>query len=452
MRENESRRSLKTTLPSDGHERSLAREEHGPGVSNLMLPLQKPPYWLDSKYVGRHALKKTRQLVETKAKPDKKDVDTKKGRESLHIAHTVYAMSTDFLRESRVAARKRFFQDLGFALRPWEASRGIPEEFGQPNLTFKYPEHPFNFRDHVSSAVTSEAPDANVLNLQALQEMMSSRLELDVLVDYHVIVGDGMLKNGIQKRGFKPAERKRMYRTINLARVAVNFFVALTQGRGIKEFLGSHSGSLRAVYRTALLFRWFVRDIINGNRHIDMPSTLTGETEICLRQEKGKGVGHYHGNDRSNEDKLFEEEDESIQFCGELEEIGGAPKGRKRQLSEGQIDDEDLSEREHSEDESQQGSTMIRLKVRDFIPGYSKQKDILDAYILRMSPAQFNQLCTDSPRRTEMEYNAGNTLDRHDRLGVHAIAENDDDWEDRSDDGFDFEHLLHHEQERVNEI
>ena len=356
MRENETRISLKTSLPAerrDAHGRSFARVENEPGVSSLMLPVQKKPYWLNSKYVGRHALQKTRQLVENKAKPDKKVVDTKKARESLYIGHNVYSMSTDVLRESRVAARKRFFQDLGFVLRTWEASRGISEEFGQPNIAFKYPDHPLNFRDHVSSAVTSDAPNVSVLNLQALQEMISSRLELGVLVDYYVIVGDGMLKNAIQKRGFKPAERKQMYRTINLARVSVNVFVALTQGRGINEFLGSHSGSLREVFMTALLFRWFVRDIINGSRHYDMPSTLKGETEICLQQKKGKGVGQeqpgftamrtvcsrYHGNDRNNEDKLFEEVDDSIQFCGEVEESGGggAPKRGKRRLSESQV-------------------------------------------------------------------------------------------------------------------
>ena len=142
MRENETRRSLKTSLPAergDAHGKSFARVEIKPGVSSLMLPVRKPPYWLNSKYVVRHALQKTRQLVETKAKPDKKDVDTKNGRESLYIGHNVYSMSTDFLRESRVAARKRFFQDLRFALRPWEASRGIPEEFGQPNIAVQYP-------------------------------------------------------------------------------------------------------------------------------------------------------------------------------------------------------------------------------------------------------------------------------------------------------------------------
>ena len=199
-------------------------------------------------------------------------------------------MSTDVLRESRVAARKRFFQDMRFELRPWEASRGVPEGLCQSNIAFKYPDHPFNFRDHVSSAVTSDAPNASVLNLEALPELISSRLELDVLVDYYVILGDSLLKNGIQKRGFKPAERKQMYRTINLARFAVNVFVALTQGRGTNEFLGGHSGSLRAVYRTALLFRWFVRDTINGSRHYDMPSTLKGETEICLQQKRGKAL------------------------------------------------------------------------------------------------------------------------------------------------------------------
>ena len=180
--------------------------------------------------------------------------------------------------------------------------------------------------------------------------------------------------------------------------------------------------------------------------------------------EKGKGVGQeqpgfnalrtgcsrYHGNNRNNEDKFFEEVDDSIQFCGEMEESRGAPQRGKRRLSESQVGDEDLSDRKHN-DESQQGSTMIRLKVRDFIPGYSKQKDILDAYILRMAPPQFHQLCTESPRRTEMEYNPVNAHNRRDQTEVHSIAENYDDWEDRSDDGFDFEHLLHHAEEGANE-
>lgn len=41
----------------------------------------------------------------------------------------------------------------------------------------------------------------------------------------------------------------------------------------MEEFLASHSGSLRTFCRTALLFRLFVLDFIDGP-HIDMPSTL----------------------------------------------------------------------------------------------------------------------------------------------------------------------------------
>lgn len=188
--------------------------------------------------------------------------------------NTVYAMCTDFLRESRVYAKRRFFEDIGFELRPWETSRGISASFGQPNVSLKHPEHAFNLDDHIVSATTDEGANASTMNLCSLRELASSRLELYVLVDHRVLVGEGLLKNGGQKSGFSPAGYKHMYRTINLFCVAVNFFVSFTQSGSVEEFLGRHAESLRTVYRTAFLFRWFVQDIINGHCHLALPSTM----------------------------------------------------------------------------------------------------------------------------------------------------------------------------------
>lgn len=234
-RKNESQRRLGAVETGGVNRVNNGSDNHAPS-SSVPLPHRRVPYWIDPRYVGRDFMKTARELVETRAKPQKKDVDTAKGREGLYIVHTVYAMSTDFLRESRVAARKRFFEDIGFALRPWEAIIGIPEDFGQPNVSFKYPEHSSNFFDHIVSATTSEAPNADDLNSRSLQELVSSRLELGVVVDYYVLVGDVLLKNGGQKRGFKPAERKLMYRNINLARVAVNFLWHLRRDATWKSF------------------------------------------------------------------------------------------------------------------------------------------------------------------------------------------------------------------------
>lgn len=178
---------------------------------NDAVPRARPPYWLDPQYVGMNVVKVTRNLVETKAKPDSKHVDSFHGRESLYTAHTEYGMATDFFREARVAARKRFFEDLGYWLIAWEIRIGIPEDFTAPVLSFKYPMHLFDFRYHVVSSTTAAVNGAHKVNIQSFQCLLSSRLELEVLVDNYFMVGEGLLKNRGQKRGFSPARwgRKR---------------------------------------------------------------------------------------------------------------------------------------------------------------------------------------------------------------------------------------------------
>lgn len=84
---------------------------------------------------------------------------------------------------------------------------------------------------------------------------------------------------------------------------------------------------------------------------------------------------------------------------------------------------------------------MVRLRLRDFLPGISKQKDVLDSQILRMSPSTFSKLCTNAPHTTSQEVEKRNDKDDSARA-VNIPNESDDEWEDRSDDGFDFGHLL----------
>ena len=68
---------------------------------------------------------KTHEIVETKAKLENSNIDTEKGRMSLYVACNVYSMAIDVLRGSRVHGKKRFYEDRGLALRPWETGRGI---------------------------------------------------------------------------------------------------------------------------------------------------------------------------------------------------------------------------------------------------------------------------------------------------------------------------------------
>lgn len=185
-----------------------------------------------------------------------------------------------------------------------------------------------------------------------------------------------------------------MYRTINLIRVAVSFFVAFTQGRNVEEFLASHTGSLRTVYRTALLFRGFVQDTINGSCHLSMPSTpLNDENEV-------RGPNDF---------------------------------SRDAVRSQGSL----LQDAEYS----QQGSIRIGLQLRDFLPGISKQKDVMDAQILRMSPAKFSTLCTDSLSATNEHVEERDAINSSARAAI-VPNECNEDWEDHSDDGFDFGHLF----------
>ena len=378
------------------------------GSQEHRYPQREMSHWLEAGYVGKDNLKITRKLVETKEKPPKPTVETVKVREAIYIAQSVYAMATDVFRESRVAAKKRFFEDLGFMLIPWESRRGIPESFQPPKFSFQYPDQYFNTGDQITSAATSDIPNAVALNKCLLREMSDSRLELHVLLEYAVLVGEGLLKNGGQRRGFQPARRKRMHRTINLAVVSLNFFLAYTQGKDVTDFLCSHSGSLRTVFRTALLFRLFVNDVINGRSHLALPSTLrTMEDDEGVEEQNISGGS-------------------TLLFPGEAEEDEA-----------GQLQHSNHDEYEESEDN---GSKMARVRILNFLPGLSKQKDVLDAQILRISPAEFDKLCTSFPTGTperEKSKEAGNSVEDMPQV-------QDQLWEDDSndDDEFNFDHLL----------
>lgn len=65
-----------------------------------------------------------------------------------------------------------------------------------------------------------------------------------------------------------------MRRTINLAAVSLNFFLAYTQEKYINDFICSHSGTLRTEFGIALLFSLFFNDLINGRSHAAFPPTL----------------------------------------------------------------------------------------------------------------------------------------------------------------------------------
>ena len=241
-------------------------------------------------------------------------------------------MSTKVLRESGVAAKSRFFEDLGLLPKPWEAIRGIHVAFGQLNVSFKYPDLLFNSADHVVSATTAEVPNAYAMNLRSMQELASSRVELDVLVDYCVLARNVLLKNGGQKSAFRPAPCNWIYCNINLVRVGVSFGLAFTQGRNAEEFLASHTGSPRTFHRTALLFCGFVQDISGVRCHLFMPF-------IPLNDENVVRVPNEFSRDAVRNQRSMPQD----------------------------------------EDYSQQGNMRVRLQVKDFHPGISKKMDVLDA-------------------------------------------------------------------------
>ena len=72
-------------LPGDSGTNPAAEVPIVPSALNNSVRVASPValYWLDPRYVNRGTMRKTRQLVETKAKPEKSDIDTAKGRESL---------------------------------------------------------------------------------------------------------------------------------------------------------------------------------------------------------------------------------------------------------------------------------------------------------------------------------------------------------------------------------
>ena len=346
-------------------------------------------------------------------------------------------MATEFLRESRVHGKKRFYEDIGFALRPWETSRGIPVEFGQPSIAFKYPEHAYNQADYIACAMTEEVPNANVWNMEGLQKIVSSRLEMEVLLTYFVLVGDGLLKNGGQKKGFQPAEYKRIHRTVNLTKVAINFHVAFTQAESVERFLSSHAASLRTVYRTALLFRTFVKDVINGRSHLDMPSTLKDFDQ----PNRARNIRYLPKQTVQVEEH---ESDRELEIAAELDETGSR---NDRIPSPPNCPDAD-SDCSQETESFQRGSTVVCLRIRDFLPGISKQKDILDSQILRMSPAKFYKLCTSSPTPPPNETDCEAVDDRANEPRANTNIEHygghrDGDWDDCSDDDIDFDHLLY---------
>lgn len=103
--------------------------------------------------------------------------------------------------------------------------------------------------------------------------------------------------------------------------------------------------------------------------------------------------------------------------------------------------EEDVAVQRYQAEKAQHGSTMGRLRLRDFLPGLSKQKDVLDAHILRMTPSKFVKLCPNTSKNTS-DHELAQGADRNPAREQINADTRDQGWEDCSDDGFDFDHLL----------
>ena len=130
------------------------------------------------------------------------------------------------------------------------------------------------------------------------------------------------------------------------------------------EFLSSHSESLRTVFRTAILFRSFLTDVINRKSHLGWPSTLLNieEEETVQEQSISDGV--------------------ALLFL--------------REAAKYEAEQPTRNERDESEESEGSGSTLARVRILNFLPGVTKQKDVLDAKILSISPAELDNLCMTS--------------------------------------------------------
>lgn len=130
----------------------------------------------------------------------------------------------------------------------------------------------------------------------------------------------------------------------------------------MNDFIYNPSSFLPTVFRTALLFRLFVNDLINGRSHGSFPYTLRNI-------EDDEGVQEKHISD-----------DGTLLFPGEAKKMKQASNSIMIVMKMNKAK-----------------KTVVKWPVwiLNFLLGLSEQKDVLDAQMLRISLAEFEKLCTD---------------------------------------------------------